>query len=92
MGGTNDVIFNWDGTFFNAQADYTGPGLPGSVANATISSATPFFGATTFWTAHDVQVFSPGTYVFDTTLGAGNPEGLGTFSASQFMTLTVILG
>jgi hypothetical protein len=71
VGGTNDVTFTWDGTMFNANSDYTGPG---SVSNAAIASVTAFFGATTFWTAHDVQVFAPGTYTFNTALGGGNPE------------------
>ena len=26
------------------------------------------------WAAHDIQVFVPGSYSFDTTLGGGNPE------------------
>jgi hypothetical protein len=38
----------------------------------TLSSATPFYSY--LWTAHDIQVFAPGSYSFDTTLGGGNPE------------------
>jgi hypothetical protein len=67
--GANDVVFNWGGSIFTATSDYTGPG---SVSNATITSATPFFGYQ--WTAHDIQVFGPGTYTFDSALGGGNPE------------------
>jgi hypothetical protein len=59
----------WDGTIFTASSDYTGPG---SVSNMTLSSSTPFFFS--LWTAHDVQVFGPGTYTFDVTLGGGVPE------------------
>jgi hypothetical protein len=68
--GANDVVFNWDGTVFTATSDYTGPG---SASNATLSSATPFFSYS--WTAHDVQIFGPGTYAFDTTLGGGTESG-----------------
>ena len=71
VGGTNDVSMYWDGNAFTSSSDYTGPG---SVANVTASSGTPFFGTTTFWTAHDIQVFVPGSYTFDTTLGGGNAE------------------
>jgi len=69
VGGTNDVTTTWDGTAFTASSDYTGPG---SVANVTAASTTTFFGYT--WTAHDIQVFAPGSYSFDTTLGGGNKE------------------
>lgn len=68
-GGTNDVSMTWDGTVFNASTDYTGPG---SVSNMTLSSPTLFFSYP--WVAHDVQVFAPGTFTFDTTLGGGNAE------------------
>jgi hypothetical protein len=67
VGGTNDASFTWDGTMFNASGDYTGPG---SVTNAAITSPTAFFSHT--WTAHDVQVFAPGSYSFDTSLGTTN--------------------
>ncbi len=69
--GANDVVFNWDGSIFTATSDYTGPG---SASNATLSSATPFFSFS--WTAHDIQVFGPGTYAFDTTLGGGTEFGM----------------
>jgi len=69
VGGTNKVLMAWDGTGFNASSDYTGPG---STSNITANSTTAFFGYT--WTAHDVQIFVPGTYSFDTSLGGGNPE------------------
>lgn len=80
FGGTNNVTFTWDGTVFNANSDYTGPG---GTSNATLSSPTKFAGAN--WVAHDVQVFAPGTYTFDTALGGGNTEA-GT------MTMTVGAG
>jgi len=78
VGGTNDVVMNWDGNGYTASSDYTGPG---SASNITAVSTTPFFGAGKFWTAHDIQVFTPGTYSFDTTLGGGNPE-TGTLNAT----------
>lgn len=69
VGGTNDVNVYWDGNGFNANSDYTGPG---SVSNVTASSTTPFYGNT--WTAHDIQMFAPGTYSFDVTQGGGSGE------------------
>jgi hypothetical protein len=69
VGGTNDVNMYWDGNAYNSGADYTGPG---SAANVTASSVTAFFGRR--WTAHEIQVFVPGSYTFDTSLGGGNPE------------------
>jgi hypothetical protein len=60
---------DWDGTGFNNSSDYTGVG---STANITAVSTQLFFNAE--WTAHDIQVFVPGTYSFDTTVDGGNPE------------------
>jgi len=81
-GGTNDVSFTWDGSFFNNSSDYTGPG---SVSNATLSSTTKF--QSHLWVAHDIQVFAPGSYTFNPTLGGGAAE-TGTLTmnvgASQF--------
>lgn len=68
-GGTNDVTFTWDETFKSSVA------VSGQVSNATLSSPTPFFGVT--WSAHDVAIYGPGTYVFYTGCGAGAP-GCGT--------------
>lgn len=82
--GTNDVVMTWDGNAYSASSDYTGPG---SATNVTASSTTSFLGHT--WTAHDIQVFVPGTYSFDVSLG-GNPTdyetGLltATVGAGQF--------
>jgi len=67
--GANDVNMRWDGTIFTDISDYTGPG---SASNMSISSVT-VFGALP-WTAHDVQVFAPGSYIFDVTTGGGNNE------------------
>jgi hypothetical protein len=76
VGGTNDVGMVWDGKAYTSSTDYAGPG---SGVNVTAASSAPFFGHS--WTAHDIQVFTPGSYTFDVTLGAGNPE-TGTLSAT----------
>ena len=59
FGGTNDVIYTWNGT--------TNTTVNGTNFNMTLASATPepFFGFT--WSAHDIRVFGgPATYVFNT--------------------------
>jgi hypothetical protein len=76
VGGTNDVGMTWDGNGYSANSDYTGPG---SAGNVTAGSTTAFFGY--IWTAHDIQVFTPGTYTFDVTLGGGVSE-VGTLNAT----------
>jgi hypothetical protein len=76
VGGTNNVTMLWDGNAYTASSDYAGPG---GAANVTLSTTTPFFGVT--WAAHDIQMFTPGSYSFDVTLGGGNPE-TGTLSAT----------
>ncbi len=70
VGGTNNVAMSWNGTAYTASSDYTGPGT--SVANVTAVSTTAFFGHT--WAAHDIQLFAPGSYSFDVTLGGGASE------------------
>ncbi len=67
VGGTNDVNMFWDGNAYNSSADYIGPGSSG---NVTAASTTVFFSHT--WTAHDIQVFTPGSYSFDTSIGTTN--------------------
>jgi hypothetical protein len=70
-GGANNVNMVWDGNGYNASSDYTGPGGP---SNVTAATTDLFFSAT--WTAHDVQVFVPGTYSFDVTLQTlASPNG-----------------
>lgn len=69
LGFTNDLALQWDGNAYNNDSDYTGPG---SAANVTASSTTPFYGSS--WTMHDIQVFMPGSYSFDVALGGGNSE------------------
>jgi len=77
--GANDVVMHWDGNAYNASSDYTGPGSTAKVNVTAGGSHMPFFGHN--WTAHDVQMFVPGSYSFDVTLGGGNPE-TGTLSAT----------
>jgi len=72
VGGANDVDMTWDGNGYTASSDYVGPGMQASNVTAFQASTTGFFGHT--WTAHDIQVFTPGTYSFDTAIGGGNPE------------------
>jgi hypothetical protein len=81
-GGTNDVVFTWDSTLKTSV-------VTDGTNNATLSSITPFSG--NVWTAHNVNMYAPGTYVFDTTCTAGNPS-CGTGTASQKYTLTVPTG
>ena len=77
-GGSNDWVMTWDGNAYNASSDYTGPGGAVNVT-AYQASTTGFFGHA--WIAHDIQMFTPGSYSFDTTIGGGNPES-GTLSAT----------
>ena len=59
FGGTNDVIFDWDQSLKNfAETDLN--------FNMSITSQQPFPFFGFLWTAHDVRVFGPGTYSFDT--------------------------
>ena len=69
FGGTNDVSMTWTGTVFTSSSDYTGPG---GASNMTLYSPTTFLSVP--WVAHSIQVFAPGTYTFDATLGGGNLE------------------
>jgi len=90
VGGTNNVEIVWGGGAYDASSDYTGPGTVSGysvgccgpnygkwVQNnpdgiVTLNSTAPFFGHS--WTAHEIQMFLPGSYSFDVTLGGGNPE------------------
>ena len=69
LSGSNTVSMTWDGTVFTSSSDYTGTT---SVSNMTLST-TDLFNSFP-WVAHNVQVFAPGTFTFDTTLGGGNAE------------------
>jgi hypothetical protein len=73
VGGTNDVIFYWDGTLNTSVA--------GAVANASLSSDQAFFGA--LWSAHDVTLYAPGTYTIYDGCPPGN-AGCGIGNAVTF--------
>ncbi len=62
FGGTNDVTFDWDQTTNTDQSNYKND----LNFNMKIASQKPqqFFSFT--WVAHDIRVFGPGTYSFDT--------------------------
>lgn len=81
-GGTNDVTMTWDNTKRTSV-------VTDGTWNATLSSPTPFFGKV--WTAHNVNIYGPGTYVFDTICGTGNPS-CGSGTTSQMYTLTIPQG
>ena len=59
VGGTNDIVVMWDGTFNTSVETAT--------VNMTVSSTHPFFGQP--WFAHDIQVFGAGTYTFEACPG-----------------------
>lgn len=81
VGGANDVVFTWDGSLRTSE-------VTDDTSNATLTSVTPFFGS--IWTAHHINIYGPGTYVFDTSCAAGNPScGDG---GSDLYTLTVPSG
>lgn len=80
-GGANDVTFGWDGSLRSAV-------VTDGTSNASLSSPTLFVGKS--WTVHHMNMYGPGTYVFDTACPAGNPAcGLG--SSNQY-TLVVPTG
>jgi hypothetical protein len=70
-GGSNLVVMQWDGNAYNSSTDYTGPGgaTNVSVTACCTAGASILFGHT--WTAHDVQMFVPGSYSFNVALGGG---------------------
>jgi hypothetical protein len=59
FGGTNDVATTWDGSLNTAETDTN--------FNMTMKTDSdfPFFGFV--WFAHDIRVFGPGNYSFDTS-------------------------
>ena len=58
------------------------------VGSMTLESNTPFFGL--FWTAHDIRVFTEGTYTFDTNCtGADIAAGVTNCGGGAPLTLVV---
>ena len=82
QGGNNDTKFIWDGTVKTSVV------TDGS-SNASISSVSKFSGF--LWVAKYINIYGPGTYVFDTTCPPGNPS-CGTGTTAQQLTLTVPAG
>ncbi|MCK9420500.1 MAG: hypothetical protein M0R70_14105, partial [Nitrospirae bacterium] len=82
-GGTNDVVFTWDGTQMTSVA------AAGQVSNATLSSVTPFYGVP--WAAHDVAIYGPGTYTVYADCPAGSP-GCGAGAPISFTVASGQLG
>jgi hypothetical protein len=78
IGGTNDVLFTWDGTLKTAVA------ASGQVANSSLSSQCPFNGVV--WTTHDVAVYGPGTYTIKASCPARSP---GCATGTNPVTFTV---
>jgi hypothetical protein len=76
FGGTNDIVFTWDGTCYSSVAEAeAGP------INMTMGSASnfPFFGFP--WTAHDIKVYCPGgPYTVDTCNPVVTPPNCGPLS------------
>ncbi|MFK5948349.1 MAG: hypothetical protein QM500_06230, partial [Methylococcales bacterium] len=66
FGGTNDVVFNWNGEFNTDESDID------FGTNMTIASALPQRFFSYIWTAHHIRVYGPGTYTFDTTCSAAD--------------------
>lgn len=84
FGGTNDVASTWDGTLNTAVTDTN--------FNVTMKSDSdfPFFGFV--WNAHDIRMFGPGTYMFDTTCSTQQvQQGLADCGGApdDFLTLTI---
>jgi hypothetical protein len=87
FGGTNDIVAEWDGTLNTAVTDTN--------FNMTMKSDSDhlFFGFV--WTAHDIRMFGPGTYMFDTSCSVAQVQaGLADCGGTpdEFLTLTVGAG
>ncbi len=90
FGGTNDVVFTWDNKFNTGETDT-------NFGHMTIASVKPqpFFGFV--WKAHNIRVFGPGTYKFDTTCTVADYKNnitvcnhkLQKHQKDQFITMTV---
>jgi hypothetical protein len=87
FGGTNDIVYQWDETLNTSVEDTN--------FNMTIASASnfPFFGFP--WAAHNIRVFGPGSYGFDTTCSVAEFEsGVANCGGGpdDILTLTVPAG
>ena len=87
FGGTNDVVADWDGTLNTSESDTNFNMTMGSDEN------WPFFGFP--WTAHDIRVFGPGSYSFDTSCSTAQVQaGVADCGGApeEFLDLTVGAG
>ena len=87
FGGTNDLVTTWDGTLNTAVTDTN--------FNMTMKSDSDFLFFGFVWTAHEIRMFGPGTYMFDTTCSTEQvQQGLADCggAADEFLTLTVSAG
>ncbi|MGB5260826.1 MAG: Ig-like domain-containing protein [Gammaproteobacteria bacterium] len=83
VGGSIDVTGSFDDSMICTDVSCT------MVNGMTLSSNQTFFG--NLWTAHDVRVFGPGTYTFDTTCNAAQIAA-GTTVCGGGATLTLVVG
>jgi hypothetical protein len=90
FGGTNDIVANLDLANPCTSTSCTNFGPPDSPNSLGSQSNFPFFGFP--WSAHDIRVFGPGSYSFDTTCtpaqlesGVANCGG----APDQYLQLTV---
>ena len=85
FGGTNDVVADWDGTLNTAVTDTNFNMTFGS------DSTFPFFGFP--WFAHDIRVFGPGSYSFDSSCTVAQLRaGTAVCQGGPFLNLTVGAG
>ena len=85
FGGTNDVVADWDGTLNTAVTDTNFNMTFGS------DSTFPFFGFP--WFAHDIRVFGPGSYSFDTSCTVAQLQaGTAVCQGGPFLDLTIGAG
>jgi len=82
FGGTNDIVFTWDGTCYNSVAE-ADAGPENMVMGS--DSSFPFFGFP--WFAHDIKVYCPGgPYTIDSCNAGVTPPDCGP------LTMTVPAG
>ncbi len=87
FGGTNDVVFDWDGTTFNTDEADTNFGVMTIIS----SKPQPFFSF--LWSAHHIRVYGPGSYTFDATCTTAQYDaGTTTCSGSKTISMTVGAG
>lgn len=91
FGGTNDIVFTWDGVSLNTDESDTTFGL------MTIESDRPHPFNGFVWIAHHIRVYGEGTYTFDSGCTVAELEAMGCPSGSAAasgpdITMTVAAG